>query len=85
MQRVFVPHCCRRSPGPVTNLLSGSVSGAGHILTDVTARQARATGKPYTIADFDGLYLYVSAIGGGKARRLPYTWIGQRARISAGS
>ena len=25
------------------------------MLTDMTVRQAKATGKPYTIADFDGL------------------------------
>ena len=28
--------------------------GVGHMLTDMTVRQAKATGKPYTIADFDG-------------------------------
>lgn len=32
-------------------------------LTDVSVRQAKATGKPYTLADFDGLSLFVSAAG----------------------
>ena len=39
-----------------------SLSGVGHMLSDLMARQAKATGKPYSLADFDGLYLYVSAI-----------------------
>ena len=54
------------------------------MLTDMTARQAKATGKPYTIADFDGLYLHISAVG-GRAWHFRYTWMGQRARISLGS
>ena len=33
------------------------------MLTDMTVRQAKATGKPYTIADFDGLSLFVAANG----------------------
>jgi hypothetical protein len=40
------------------------------MLTDMTARQAKATGKPYTIADFDGLSLFVSA-NGARALALP--------------
>jgi hypothetical protein len=32
------------------------------MLTDMTVRQAKATGKPYTIADFDGLSLFVSGV-----------------------
>lgn len=31
------------------------------MLTDMTVQQAKATGKPYTIADFDGVSLFVSA------------------------
>ena len=54
------------------------------MLTDMTARQAKATGKPYTIADFDGLYLHISAVG-GRAWHFRNTWMGQRARISLGS
>lgn len=29
------------------------------MLTGMMARQAKATGKPYAIADFDGIYLNV--------------------------
>ena len=54
------------------------------MLTDMTARQAKATGKPYTIADFDGLSLFVSDAG-AKLWHFRYTWMGQRARISLGS
>lgn len=54
------------------------------MLTDMMARQAKATGKPYAIADFDGLYLYVSAIG-TKAWHFRYSWVGRRARLSLGS
>ena len=53
------------------------------MLTDLTVRQAKATGKPYTIADFDGLSLFVSATG-AKTWHFRYTWVGQRARISLG-
>lgn len=54
------------------------------MLTDMMARQAKATGKPHAIADFDGLYLYVSAIG-TKAWHFRYSWVGRRARLSLGS
>ena len=54
------------------------------MLTDMMARQAKATGKPYTIADFNGLSLFVSA-NGAKLWHFRYTWVGQRARISLGS
>lgn len=54
------------------------------MLTDMMVRQAKATGKPYTIADFDGLSLFVYA-NGAKAWHFRYTWMGQRARISLGS
>jgi hypothetical protein len=30
------------------------------MLSDLTVRQAKATGKPYTLADTDGLSLFVS-------------------------
>ena len=42
-------------------------------LTDVTVRQARATGKDYTLTDFDGLSLAVSAAG-GKSWHFRYYW-----------
>ena len=48
------------------------------MLTDMTVRQAKATGKPYTIADFDGLSLFVSDTG-AKTWHFRYTWVGQRA------
>lgn len=53
------------------------------MLTDMTVRQVKGTGKPYTIADFDGLSLFVSAIG-AKAWHFRHIWVGQRARISLG-
>ena len=33
-------------------------------LSDPAVRHARATGKEYTLADFDGLSLFVAATGG---------------------
>lgn len=54
------------------------------MLTDVMVRQAKVTGSPYTIADFDGLYLHISAVG-TKAWYFRYTWLDQRARLSLGS
>ncbi|MCS6764830.1 MAG: Arm DNA-binding domain-containing protein, partial [Candidatus Protistobacter heckmanni] len=53
------------------------------MLTEITIRQAKTTGKPYTITDFDGLYLHISAVG-GKAWHFRYTWLRQRTRISLG-
>jgi hypothetical protein len=49
------------------------------MLSDLMARQAKAIGKPYALADFDGLYLYVSAIG-SKVWHFRYSWLGNRAR-----
>lgn len=54
------------------------------MLTDMVVRQAKASDKPYTLADFDGLFLYVSPVG-GNAWHFRYTWVGQSARISLGS
>lgn len=54
------------------------------MLTDLMVRQAKATGKSYSITDFDGLYLHISAVG-GKAWYFRYTWLGRRIRISLGS
>ena len=53
------------------------------MLSDLMARQAKATGKPYSLADFDGLYLYVSAIG-SKVWHYRYSWLGKRERITFG-
>lgn len=54
------------------------------MLSDLMVRQAKSTGKPYSLADFDGLYLYVSAIG-TKAWHFRYSWAGKRDRITLGS
>jgi integrase len=54
-----------------------------NMLTDVIARQAKTAEKPYTLADFDGLSLFVS-VTGAKLWHFRYTWAGQRARISLG-
>ncbi len=53
------------------------------MLTDMTVRQTKATGKPYTIADFDGLSLFVATTG-AKTWHFRYTWGGRRVRISLG-
>lgn len=53
-------------------------------LTDLSVRQANATGKPYHLADFDGLTLAVSAVG-GKAWRFRHYWVGKQKRISLGT
>ncbi|MCZ8403417.1 integrase [Achromobacter xylosoxidans] len=53
------------------------------MLSDLMARQAKAIGKPYSLADFDGLYLYVSAIG-SKVWHFRYSWLGKRERITFG-
>ncbi|MDP2747815.1 integrase arm-type DNA-binding domain-containing protein [Pseudomonas sp.] len=54
------------------------------MLSDLMVRQAKATGKPYTLADFDGLSLYVSA-NGSKAWHFRFSWGGKRDRMSFGS
>ncbi|GBC56642.1 mobile element protein [Stutzerimonas stutzeri] len=53
-------------------------------LTDVTVRQARATGKDYTLTDFDGLSLAVSA-SGGKSWHFRYYWVTKQKRMSLGT
>lgn len=52
-------------------------------LTDIVVRQARATGKDYTLPDFDGLSLAVSDAG-TKPWHLRYTWLGRQKRMSLG-
>lgn len=54
------------------------------MLLDLMARQAKSTGKPYALADFDGLYLYVSAIR-TKAWHFRYSWFGKHERITLGN
>jgi integrase len=53
-------------------------------LTDVSVRQARATGKDYTLPDFDGLSLAVSAAG-GKSWHFRYYWAAKQKRMSLGT
>ncbi|MDR2127976.1 MAG: Arm DNA-binding domain-containing protein, partial [Burkholderiaceae bacterium] len=53
-------------------------------LSDLTVRQAKATGKRYTLADLDGLGLAVSAVG-GKAWYFRYYWLGKQKRMSLGA
>jgi hypothetical protein len=54
------------------------------MLTDFKIRQAKATGKKYTLSDSDGLSLFIS-IGGSKLWHFRYSWLGKRTRISLGS
>lgn len=53
-------------------------------LSDVAVRQAKATGKNYTLPDFDGLSLAVSA-SGTKSWHFRYTWLGRQKRMSLGT
>lgn len=52
-------------------------------LTDLIVRQAKATGKDYTLPDFDGLSLAVSDKG-VKSWHFRYTWLGRQKRMSLG-
>jgi len=54
------------------------------MLSDLMVRQAKTTGTPYTLADFDGLSLFVSA-NGAKAWHFRFSWGGKRERVSFGS
>jgi integrase len=53
-------------------------------LTDIVVRQAKATGKAYTLPDYDGLSLAVSDIG-TKSWHFRYTWLGRQKRMSLGT
>lgn len=53
-------------------------------LTDVHIRNAKATRKVYTLGDYDGLSLFVSAQG-SKAWHFRYQWLGRRSRMSFGT
>ncbi|CAM5258055.1 Integrase OS=Rhodanobacter lindaniclasticus OX=75310 GN=B1991_11190 PE=4 SV=1 [Rhodanobacter lindaniclasticus] len=53
-------------------------------LTDTVVRQAKATGKDYTLGDLDGLSLGVSAKG-GKSWHFRYCWLGRQKRMSLGT
>ena len=53
-------------------------------LTDTTVRQARSTGKDYTVSDSDGLALSVRA-NGTKSWDFRLYWAGKQSRISLGT
>jgi integrase len=53
------------------------------MITDTKARTARATGKPYKLADAGGLYLFVAAAG-GKSWRFDYRLDGLRGSLTIG-
>lgn len=54
------------------------------MLSDLTVRQVKATGKPYTLGDSDGLSLYVYA-NGAKSWHFRFSWAGGRDRMSLGT
>lgn len=53
-------------------------------LSDTTVRQAKATGKAYTLGDTDGLSLGMTAQG-GKSWHFRYSWAGRQKRMSLGT
>lgn len=53
-------------------------------LSEMAIRHARVTGKDYTLADSDGLFLGVTAQG-VKIWHFRYYWAGRRKRMSFGS
>jgi len=53
-------------------------------LTDAVVRQAKITGKDYTLTDADGLILFVSGKG-VKKWHFRFTWLGKQQRIALGS
>ena len=53
-------------------------------LSDFAVRQARATGKAYTLADSDGLSLAVTA-GGGRTWHFRYYWLNKQKRMALGT
>lgn len=53
-------------------------------LSDITIRQAKATGSHYTINDIDGLSLAVSGVG-GKSWHFRYYWADKQKRMSLGT
>ena len=53
-------------------------------LSDLVVRQAKATGKDYTLPDIDGLSLAVTATG-GKSWHFRYHWMKEPKRMSFGT
>ncbi|QET73283.1 DUF4102 domain-containing protein [Bordetella bronchiseptica] len=47
-------------------------------------RNAKATGKVYTLGDYDGLSLFIS-VQGSKAWHFRYQWLGKWLRMSFGT
>jgi integrase len=54
------------------------------VLSDLTVRQAKASGTAYMLGDSDGLSLNVSPHG-GKSWHFRYYWAGKQKRISLGT
>lgn len=52
-------------------------------LTDLHVRHAKATGQAYTLGDYDGPSLFVSAEG-SKAWHFRYHWLGKQSRLPLG-
>lgn len=53
-------------------------------LSDMAVRQAKATGKNYTLGDIDGLSLAVTAQG-GRSWHFRFCWAGKQKRMSLGT
>lgn len=53
-------------------------------LSDAAVRQAKPTGKDYTLGDIDGLSLAVTA-SGGRSWHFRYCWGGKQKRMSLGT
>lgn len=53
-------------------------------LSEMAARQAKATGKAYTLGDIDGLSLSVTDQG-GRSWHFRYIWAGKQKRMSLGT
>ncbi|WP_152487358.1 integrase arm-type DNA-binding domain-containing protein [Dickeya chrysanthemi] len=53
-------------------------------LSDMAVRQARVTGKAYTLGDIDGLSLAVTSQG-GRSWHFRYCWAGKQKRMSLGT
>ncbi|MBJ7223488.1 MULTISPECIES: tyrosine-type recombinase/integrase [unclassified Brenneria] len=53
-------------------------------LSDMAVRQAKATGKAYTLGDLDGLSLAVTDQG-GRSWHFRYCWAGKQKRMSLGT
>ena len=51
-------------------------------LSDLAVRQAKATGKAYTLPDLDGLSLAVTAAG-GRTWHFRYYWAGKQKRMGS--